>query len=77
MGASSEQSRAMAEFGRRVRARRLELEWTIERLAEHSGLHWTYVGSIERGRRNVSLKNIVILAAALGLDPGDLLRGLR
>lgn len=67
----------MAEFGRRVRARRLELEWTIERLAEHSGLHWTYVGSIERGRRNVSLKNIVILAAALGLDPGDLLRGLR
>jgi transcriptional regulator with XRE-family HTH domain len=40
-------------------------------------MHWTYVGSVERGRRNISLNNIVRLATALEVDPGELLRGLR
>ena len=47
-----------------------------ERLAEISGLHRTYVGSLERGERNVALKNIAKLAAALDMDTGDLLKGL-
>jgi transcriptional regulator with XRE-family HTH domain len=49
----------------------------LERFAEEAGLHWTYIGSIERGERNVSLLNIVRLAAALGVDPSDLVGGLR
>lgn len=40
-------------------------------------MHFTYVGSVERGERNISLVNIVRLAAALSVDPGELLRGLR
>ncbi len=44
-----------------------------EELAARAGLHRTYVSSIERGRRNVSLENIFALARALGCDPRELI----
>lgn len=44
-----------------------------EGLADRAGLHRTYISSVERGRRNVSLQNIYVLAEALGVDPADLL----
>ena len=65
-----------AAFGARVRARRLELGFSQEGLAAHAGLHRTYIGSVERGERNVGLTNLVVLARALDVDVGDLLRGL-
>jgi transcriptional regulator with XRE-family HTH domain len=64
-------------FGERVRHRRHARGWTIERLAEVAGLDWSYVASIERGQRNVSLVNIARLALALGIDAGTLMRGLQ
>jgi transcriptional regulator with XRE-family HTH domain len=69
-------SAATATFGSRVRSCRLALNLSQEALAEAAGLHWTFVGQVERGRRNLSLHNILKLARALGVDPGDLLRGL-
>lgn len=60
-----------------MRRRRQARGWTIEDLAERSGLHWTYVGQVERGERNISLLNIVRLAAGLRCDPADLMRRLR
>jgi transcriptional regulator with XRE-family HTH domain len=77
MGQSSSQPALVGKFGNRVRRRRQALGWTIERLAEEAELHWTYVASVERGERNISLVNIVRLAQALGIDAGQLLRGLR
>jgi len=65
------------EFGSRVRRYRSSRGWTLEELAEHAGMHWTYVGSVERGERNLSLVNIVRLAHALGIGPEELVRGLR
>jgi len=41
------------------------------------GLHWTFVGQVERGRRNVSLHNILKLAHGLGIDPCEQVRGLK
>lgn len=67
---------AMAEFGRRVRVVRQDRAWSLETLGERSGLHWTYIGQVERGRRNISLLNIVRLAQALEVNPGELLDGL-
>ncbi|ORT46796.1 helix-turn-helix transcriptional regulator [Frankia sp. KB5] len=68
---------AAQTFGERVRARRHELGKSQEQLADDCGLHWTFVGQVERGKRNISLHNILKLAEALKIDPGELVRGLR
>jgi transcriptional regulator with XRE-family HTH domain len=47
-----------------------------EALADRSGLHWTFVGQVERGKRNISLHNMLKLASGLGMDAGELVRGL-
>ena len=65
------------EFGRRVRERRHELGLSQEGLADATGIHWTFVGQVERGRRNITLHNIVKLAVGLQIDPGELVKGLR
>ncbi|WP_035812702.1 helix-turn-helix domain-containing protein [Jiangella gansuensis] len=62
-----------AAFGRRVRELRKELGLSQEELADRADLHRTYVGSIERGERNVALINIHRLARALHVSPRDLL----
>lgn len=60
-------------LGTNIRALRLKKNYTQEHLAEICDLHRTYVGAVERGDRNVSLKNIVIIANALDTTPADLL----
>lgn len=70
-------SPATKAFGERVRVRRRALGKSQEQLADDSGLHWTFVGQVERGRRNLTLHNILKLAEALDTDPCDLVRGLR
>lgn len=70
-------SDAAAIFGERVRTRRHELGQSQEQFAVACGLHWTFVGQVERGQRNLTLHNILKLAEALGVDPGELVQGLR
>lgn len=60
-------------FGLKVRMRRFEIEMTQEELSEKANLHPTYVGSVERGERNISIENIISLAKALGCSPKDLM----
>lgn len=47
-----------------------------ETLADRAGLHRTYISSVERAQRNVSLENIFSLASALGCDPRELIEPL-
>lgn len=60
-------------FARNLRNCRRDKELSQEKLAELSGLHRTYVGSVERGERNISLDNMERLANALGVNLADLL----
>ena len=62
----------LVAFGQEVRMLRHRAGLTQEALAEKAGLHWTYVGQIERGERNLTLKNILRLASGLGVPPGEL-----
>lgn len=64
-------------LGANVRKYRDALGISQEELADRCGLHRTYVGSVERGERNVSLANIVLLARALNQAPATLLEGLK
>jgi transcriptional regulator with XRE-family HTH domain len=53
------------------------LEISQEGLAATTGLPRTYVGSVERGERSVSLQNIVVFARSLGVTPSDPLQDLK
>jgi transcriptional regulator with XRE-family HTH domain len=64
-------------FGRRVRELRKERGLSQEKLAELAGLHYTYVGGIERGERNPALVNIGRIAAALDVSLAELFAHMR
>lgn len=64
-------------FAKNLRALREKQNFSQEELADRAHLHRTYVGSVERGERNVSIRNIEKLAVALGVEPADLLRNIR
>jgi transcriptional regulator with XRE-family HTH domain len=64
---------ARMRFASNLRIKRKEKGISQEDLADLAGLHRTYVGSVERGERNVSIDNMERLAAALSLDVIDLL----
>jgi transcriptional regulator with XRE-family HTH domain len=70
-------SQATRALGERVRAQREALGLSQEALADRSGIHWTFLGQVERGRRNLSLHNLLKVAAGLGVDPAELVRGLK
>lgn len=59
-------------FGERIRVLRQNRGLSQERLAEMAGVHRTYLSSLERGERNVSLDNIYAIARALGVAPAEL-----
>jgi transcriptional regulator with XRE-family HTH domain len=59
--------------GENLRAHREARGVDQESFAHSLGLHRTYVGSIERGERNLSLKKVEWLAAQLGVEPLELL----
>lgn len=69
---SAEAERIQKRFGARVRELRLEREMSQEQLAFAAGLDRTYIVSVEGGRRNVSLVNIVRIAKALDVPTKEL-----
>lgn len=70
------QSEATRILGERVRDRRRALDLSQEAMADRMGVHWTFLGQVERGQRNISLHNLLKLAHGLGVDPAELVKGL-
>lgn len=60
-------------FGDKVRQERLKRNLSQEEFAELVGLHRTYVGMVERGEKNITLKNIEKIAKALGISLNELM----
>ena len=61
-------------FGTRMRELRIARALSQESLAHLVGLDRSYIGSVERGERNVSLINICHIARALGVEPNEMLQ---
>ncbi|MCU6216513.1 helix-turn-helix domain-containing protein [Enterobacter bugandensis] len=59
-------------FGDRMKKRRIERGLSQEELALTAGLDRTYISSVERGKRNISLVNIYKISTALNIDVKDL-----
>lgn len=66
-----------ANLADNVRRRREALGLSQEELAAQCGLHRTYVGSVERGERNVTLGTLEALSEALGISATELLAAPR
>ena len=61
--------------GRYLRRYRQERQLSQEAFADLVGVHRTYMGGLERGERNLTLKSVERIAAAIEVDPLELLRG--
>jgi transcriptional regulator with XRE-family HTH domain len=59
-------------LGRRIRTLRLRRELTQEGLGERAGVNYKYLGAVERGERNPSVKQLLAIAHALGVELHDL-----
>ena len=70
---ASDESGALKRLGSRIRERRQELDLSQEALSDAAGIDRSHMGKIERGERNVTLLNVVRIAAALGELPSALL----
>ncbi len=60
------------DVGTKIRSLRKKRGWSQEELAEKAGYHWTYIGGLERGERNATLKVIANIAKALGVAEKEL-----
>ncbi|MBU7595885.1 helix-turn-helix transcriptional regulator (plasmid) [Metabacillus halosaccharovorans] len=61
------------KFGLNVRRYRLIRNISQEELGELTGLHRTYISSVERGKQNISLENIYLISSALNVKISTLL----
>jgi len=60
-------------FGKQLAACRKARGWSQEKLALESGIARSYLGGVERGKRNIALLNICRLADTLGIPPTELM----
>ena len=72
---SLDDRRFLEAIGHRVRERRMALELTQAELAKKCDLHRTFVGSVERGERNLAMLSLRRTAKALRADVASLIRG--
>ncbi|MGY6274391.1 helix-turn-helix domain-containing protein [Methylomonas sp. MgM2] len=61
-------------FGQRLVQLRKQRGWSQEQLALECGMARSYLGGVERGKRNIALLNICKLADALSVSPADMLK---
>jgi transcriptional regulator with XRE-family HTH domain len=66
----------LERLGNKIKKRRIELGLSQEALAFEAGLHRTYIGAVERGEKNVSIRSLKKIAVALKSNISFLTTGI-
>jgi transcriptional regulator with XRE-family HTH domain len=66
----------LRSLGQSIAKHRRTKDLTQDALAEKADLDRTYLSDIERGVRNPGIRNVVLIAKALGITPSKLLEGV-
>lgn len=64
-------------LGKRIKELRQARSWRQIDLAAHAGISKNHISELERGSREIGLRNLVAIAEALDITPDALLKGLR
>jgi transcriptional regulator with XRE-family HTH domain len=64
-------------FGLAIQKRRREMGISQDEAAARARIHRTYFADVERGARNIGLRNVVAIARGLDITPSDLLKKIR
>ena len=59
-------------LGRAIQSKRVRYGYSQEGFAQRAGIDRTYMSGIERGKRNVSLRNLLLIAGALQMKLSEL-----
>ncbi|MCF7758334.1 helix-turn-helix domain-containing protein [Paenibacillus xylanexedens] len=62
------------DVGNRIRELRKAKGWTQEQLAEAAGLHYSYIGGVERGDRNISLETLEKIMNGLQVNAEEIFK---
>jgi transcriptional regulator with XRE-family HTH domain len=65
-----------AHLGKRIRELRSQKGFSQESFADHCALHRTYMGGIERGEHNLTMKTVLTISKGLGITMSELLAGI-
>lgn len=74
VGIMDDSDKVLRLLGLRVKEIRKAQSLSQEKLGEKAGFHFSYIGGLERGEKNISLKNLAKISSALGIKLADLLR---
>ncbi len=66
----------LTRLGARIRQLRLRRGWTQVVMAERVGLDRSFLADVERGKRNISILNLDLIAKGLGVSLSRLLSGM-
>ncbi len=70
---SSQEKLLLVQIGNRIKELRVKSDLSQEKLAYACDLDRTYIGSVERGERNISIINLNKIAIALKISLSDFL----
>jgi transcriptional regulator with XRE-family HTH domain len=72
MADQTQKCEAQELFARNMKRLRKERKLTQEALSERAGLNPNYINAVEKGRKNISIRNIDLIAQALGVSMAEL-----
>jgi len=72
-----EEARLLKRLGKTIHAKRVDLGYSQEHLAELAGCHRNFIGMVERGERNITVLKLRDIAAALKSTVSELTEGIK